>query len=566
MSQMITMTTRNGQSGLSMEGFTGFVIFLFAVTVCMPSAAQQFDVLITNGRIVDGSGNPWIHADLGIRDGRIVAIGPLGQSTANQTIDAHDSIVSPGFIDMMGGESLPLVLDRTSAASKLLEGVTTMLVGEGESPAPQSRDTMSRLQQHKNLPFTWTNYADYFDILTQQRIALNVVHNVGAAQVREIVLGDTDAVPNPTQLEQMQQLVAQAMQQGCVGLSTALIYPPGSYAKTAEIVALAKITAQYGGVYFSHIRNESSGLPEAIQEAIQIGQQAHIPVHIYHLKAAGQENWDLMPKVLDTIEEARRRGIDITADTYPYIYNGIGLSSFIAPWHFAQGRKAFLETLSNADVRSSLKAEIEAQADWENWYLHVGRDWGNVLVASVPQGVDSKYAGMSIAQIAESRKVDSWTAFFDLVEAGDVTVSPKSMNEEQKREIYSKNFVSVSSDAPPTDPAIGAHTHPRAFGTFPRILAKYARDEHVMTVPDAIRAMTSLPAAQLRLNDRGRIALGMAADIVIFDPEKVQDTATYAQPASYPIGIQYVFVNGKLAAENGKLTNVLAGEVIRRHH
>jgi N-acyl-D-aspartate/D-glutamate deacylase len=549
-----------------MEGFAAFVICLFAVAACIPSAAQQFDVLITNGRIVDGSGNPWFRADLGIRDGRIVAIGALDQSAAVQTIDAHDSIVSPGFIDMMGGESLPLVLDRTSAASKLLEGVTTMLVGEGESPAPQNSETMSRLQQHKNLTFTWTNYAEYFDILTQQKIALNVVHNVGAAQVREIVMGDHDTVPTPTQMEQMQQLVAEAMQQGCVGISTALIYPPGSYAKTAEIVALATVAAQYGGVYFSHIRNESSGLLDAIQEAIQIGQQAHIPVHIYHLKAAGQENWNLVPKALDVIEEARRRGIDVTADTYPYTYNGIGLSSFIAPWHFAEGRKAFLDTLSDPDVRSSLKREIETRADWENWYLHVGRDWGNVLLADVPQGVDPKYGGMSIAQIAELRKVDAWTAFFDLVQSGNVTVDPKSMNEEQKREIYSKNFVSVSSDAPPTDPATAAHTHPRALGTFPRILAKYVRDEHVMTLPDAIRAMTSLPAAQLRLNDRGHIALGMAADIVIFDPEKVQDTATYAQPASYPVGIEYVFVNGKLAAENGKLTNVLAGEVIRHHH
>jgi N-acyl-D-aspartate/D-glutamate deacylase len=361
----------------------------------------------------------------------------------------------------------------------------------------------------------------------------------------------------------MQQMVTDAMQQGCVGVSTALIYPPGSYAKTAEIVALSKIAARYGGVYFSHIRNESSGLLDAVQEAIEIGHEAGIPVHIYHLKAAGQENWDLVPKALALIEHARDRGIDVTADAYPYIYNGISLSSFIAPWHFAAGPEAFVKTLSDPSVRASLKTEIETRTDWENWYMHVGRDWGNVLVADVPKGVDPRYAGMSIAQIAEAQKVDVWMAFFDLVQRGDVTVDAKSMNEEQKREIYSKEFVSISSDAPPSYLETAAHAHPRTFGTFPRILAKYVRDEHVMTLPDAIRAMTSLPATQLRLNDRGYIALGMAADIVIFDPDKIQDTATFAQPASYPVGIHYVVVNGKLAADNGKMTDELAGEVIR---
>jgi len=543
----------------------GFLFSLFVAIFSSPSAAQQFDVLIINGRILDGSGNPWFRGDVGIRDGRIVAIGKLSQNPATQTIDAHDLIVSPGFIDMMGGDSLPLILNRPSAASKVLEGVTTMMVGEGDSPAPQNEETLSRLQQQQHFSFAWTNYSEYFDILTQQRIALNVVHNIGAAQVRKLVIGDNDVVPTSKQLDAMQRLVAQAMDEGCVGLSTALIYPPGSYAKTSEIIALATVAARYGGVYLSHVRNESNGLLSAIQEVIEIGKQARIPVHIYHLKAAGQEDWGLVPKALSLIEQARHDGVDITADAYPYIYNGIGLSSFIGPWHFSKGRKPFLQTLSDPAVRTSLKTEIETRADWENWYLHVGRDWNNVLVADAPAGVDPNFAGKSIAQIAALKHTDDWSAFFDIVQSGEVTVDPKSMNEEQKREIYSKDFVSISSDAAPIDLVSGAHTHPRAFGTFPRILAEYVRDEHVMTLPSAIRAMTSLPAAQLGLRDRGHIAVGMAADIVIFDPDKVQDTASYAQPASYPVGIEYVFVNGQLAADKGKFTNVLAGQVIRHH-
>ena len=548
------------------KGFAVLAAFAVLLVAGAHSAApESFDVIITNGRVIDGSGNPWFRADIGIREGRIAAIGKLGDSAASQKIDAKDLIVSPGFIDMMTGDSIILVLDRASAASKLLEGVTTTLVGEGDSPAPQNQEMIRAFQEKNHSTFKWTNYAEYFELLTQQRIALNVVHNVGAAQIRQVVLGSNDVTPTPEQLQKMEQLVAEAMQQGSVGLSTALIYPPGSYAKTPELIAMSKVAAQYGGVYFSHMRNESGDLLGAINEAIQIGEEAHIPVHIYHLKAAGQENWPLISKALALIRQARERGIDVTADAYPYIYNGIDLASFIGPWHFASGHEAFVKTLADPAVRASLRKEIETKADWENWYLHVGKDWGNVLVAEVPPGVDPKYAGMSVAQIAKARNVDDWTAFFDLVEKGNTSVNPKSMNEEQKREIYQQDFVSVSSDAPPTNPATSPHTHPRAFGTFPRILAKYVRDEHVISLEDAIRMMTSLPADQLKINDRGRIAPGMAADIVIFDPATVKDTATYANPTSYPVGIEYVLVNGKVEVENGKVTQELAGQVIRHH-
>jgi N-acyl-D-amino-acid deacylase len=543
--------------------FAALLVSLCLFAVARPNGDPPFEVLIVSGRILDGTGNPWFRADLGIRDGRIAAIGSLRQASSARTIDAHDLFVAPGFIDMMAGDSLPLVLNRTSAASKLLQGVTTILVGEGDSPAPQNGETMRGLKQRFEFPFVWTNYSEYADILDQHHIALNVIHNVGAAQVREIVLGDRDTDPTPAQLARMEDLVSEAMQQGAVGLSTALIYPPGSYAKTAELIALAKVAARYNGLYLSHMRNESGALLEAIDEVIQIAQQAHIPAHIYHLKAAGQDNWGLIPKAIELIEQARSRGIEITADAYPYIYNGLDLSSFIAPWNFAAGREPLVKSLRDAAVRERLRREIETRTDWENWYIHVGRNWDNVLVADVPKGVDPSYAGMSIAQIAESRSVDPWTAVFDLVEAGSTTVNPKSMNEEQKREIYKEDFVSISSDASPSDPVTAAHAHPRTFGTFPRILAKYVREEHVMSLPNAIRAMTSLPASQLKLNDRGRIGLGMAADITIFDQQTVRDTATFVKPAAYPVGIAYVLVNGQVAVENGRTTDSLAGSVIR---
>jgi len=527
------------------------------------NSSRELDIVITHGRIVDGSGNPWYRGDIGIRGDRIVEIGNLEVSPAKIKVDAHDSVVAPGFFDMMGGSSLPLIVDPASGDTKLLQGVTTLLAGEGDSLAPQDDQTIAAIQKRNHFTFGWKTFDEYFQILSEKGIPINVVHNVGAAQIRQIVIGDQDRTPTAVELERMKGMVAQAMKDGAVGVSTALIYPPGSYAKTDEIIALAKVASQYGGIYLSHMRNESGGLLDAIQEVIRIGREARLPVHIYHLKAAGEENWPLVSKALALIEQARADGIDVTADAYPYIYNGIDLASFIPPSHFAHGRPAFVKTLSDPSVRKALQREIETNVDWENWYVHVGRDWGNVLVAEVPDGVDTKYEGMSIKQIAEAQGKDAWNVFFDLVASGSTDVNPKSMNEEQKREIYSKDFVSISSDAEPASPAAAPHAHPRAFGTFPRILAQYVREEHVITLEYAVRAMTSLPADQLKLYDRGRLAPGMAADLVIFDPATIQDTATYARPASYPTGIEYVIVNGKVAVAEGKPTGVTAGSVIR---
>lgn len=535
---------------------------LFLLSGAVHAQTPEFDLVFAHARILDGSGNPWYVADVGVRDGLIVTIGNLADHPSKRLIDVQGLTLTPGFIDMMGGTTLPLLLDPLSALSKLRQGVTTMMAGEGDSIAPQDDRTSKDLNLPQGIPH-WTTLAEFHRLLDAKGIGINVIHNVGAAQVRRVVIGDEDRAPTPEQLAKMKQIVEQAMQDGSVGLSTALIYPPGTYAKTDELIELAKVASQHGGVYFSHMRNESSHVLDAIQETIRIGEAARLPVHIYHLKAAGQDNWTLMTKSLALIQSARDRGVDVTADIYPYIRNGIGLGSFIHPRHYANGADALLATLSNPKVRADLRKEIESTSDWENWYQHVGKNWDNVLVVQVPTGLDKKYEGRSVKDIATLRGSDAWTTFFDLVQKGNVDVDPKSMNEEQKHEALRAPFVSIGSDAEPMNAGTATYAHPRTFGTFPRILAKYVREEHVISLENSIREMTSLPANQLKLRNRGRIAPGFAADLAIFDPAKVTDTATFDKPLSYSEGMEYVVVNGQLAIDAGRPTQALAGKVLR---
>ena len=548
-----------------------FFVFLLAGGTAYPqshSTPKPFDVLITGGRVIDGSGNPWFVADVGIRDGFIAEIGALSGRPARRTIDARGSVVTPGFIDMMGGSSLPLLLDPVSAESKLRQGITTMMVGEGDSLAPQNDRTAARDIEGASFKITWRTYAEYFRLLEKKGLAMNVIHNVGAAQVREIVIGDEDRTPTPEQLSRMKELVAQAMKDGSVGLSTALIYPPGTYAKTEELIELSKVAAQYGGVYFSHMRNESTHLLEAIEEVIRIGKEAGIPVHVYHLKAAGQENWPLMQQALALIQQAREQGVDITADIYPYIRNGLGLRALIHPRHFASGPDAFVKSLADPVVRAAIRREMETTSDWENWYRWVGSNWDNVLISSVGPKGDASLNGSSVQQAAARRGIDPWDLFFDLVKQGDPFVSPKSMDEGQKQAALRAPFVSIDCDAAPINPAnsaagLGQSSAPRAFGTFARVLAKYVREEHVIPLEDAVRKMSSLPANSLKLYDRGRLSPGFRADLLIFDPAKVQDTATFDKPMSYSVGFDYVLVNGTLVIDNNLSTRALPGSVLR---
>ena len=521
-----------------------------------------FDILISGARVVDGTGNPWFRADVGIRGDLIAEIGSLSDRDATRTIEARDRIVSPGFIDMMGQSSLVLITDPPSAESKLRQGITTYLSGEGGSPAPQSAETQSSPLIIEGDTVRWSTYAEYFAIMERFGIPINVVHDVGLTQVRRVVLGEGDIQPTAAQLEEMKALVRQAMEDGAVGTSTSLIYPPAVYAQTEELIELTRVAGEYGGVYFTHMRNESYAVLEAIREAITIGEGAGVPVHIYHLKAAGQDNWPLMSDALALIDSARAEGMDVTADIYPYIRNGIGLSSFLHPRHYAEGADVFLATLTDTEVRSRLREEVEDTSDWENWYRHVGMDWNNVLIVSAP---DPSVINLSITGAAEALGVDAWTAFFNLVQNGGVSVNPKSMNEEQKWQALRADFVMIDTDASPVNPATTASSHPRAFGAFPRVIAKYVREDGVLTLEDAVRRMSSLAAQRLGLYSRGIVAPGMIADLVVFDEEELRDDADFGADAmQYALGVDYLFVNGTLVIDDGQMMDSRPGRLLKR--
>ena len=343
-----------------------------------------------------------------------------------------------------------------------------------------------------------------------------------------------------------------------------MIYPPAIYASTEELIELTKVAGEYGGTYFTHMRNESHAVLEAIREAIEIGEGAGVPVHIYHLKAAGEENWPLMAEALALIDSVRTAGMDVTADIYPYVRNGIGLGSFLHPRHYAEGTEAFLETLGDPQVRAELRREVETTADWENWYRHVGMDWDNVLIVSGSNAVDERVINRSVAGAAQVLGTDVWNTFFDLVQARGVSVNPRSMNEEQKWQALAADFVMIDTDASPVNPATSASAHPRAFGAFPRVIAKYVREDGVLSLEDAVRRMTSLAAQRLGLHDRGLIAPGLVADLLLFDPEAIRDVADFGDAMRYAEGIDYVFVNGVPVIDDGVLTDTRPGRLLRR--
>lgn len=539
------------------------LVLLFGAGAGGCSSGPDLDLAVVGGTVLDGTGADGRSVDIGVRDGRIVAVGDLEAAGAERVIDASGFVVAPGFIDMMGQSSVPLIADPPSAKSKLRQGITTMLSGEGGTPAPQSEESARELAESLDRSESWRTYGEYFAVLEEEGLPLNVVHNVGASQVREIVLGEEDVQPNQQQLERMRELVGESMEEGTAGLSTALIYPPATYASTDEIVELAQVAGSYGGLYLTHMRNEGNRVLDAIEEAVEIGRRANVPVHIYHLKAAGRENWPLMEDALELIRTAREEGMRVTADVYPYLRNGIGLGSFIHPRHYREGDEALRDRLTDEDIRRQLRTEIENTYDWENWYKHVGEDWSQVLIVSVGDDGNSRWVGMNVREVAEARGVGEWTAFFDLVEQGDVSVTPKSMNERQKELAMQAPFVAFDTDYPPVNPDSVEGAHPRAFGAFPRVLGKYVRERGVLSLPEAVRKLASLPATILGLEDRGTIEEGKRADLVVFDPDRVRDRATFEDPLVYPVGIPYVMVDGVVVIDDGEWTRDRPGTAIR---
>jgi N-acyl-D-amino-acid deacylase len=529
-----------------------------------------FDVIIKNGHILDGSGGPWYAADIGIRGDRIEAIGQLGYAQAKKVIDAKGMIVSPGFIDMLGQSEMSLLIDNRSL-SKLSQGITTEITGEGGSSAPQNEKTLAPLKpflDQFHLTIDWTTLDGYFRRLEKDGTPINLGTYVGAAQVREAVIGDDDRAPTPAELEQMKALVAQAMKDGALGISTALIYPPGHYAKTDELIALAQMASQYGGIYASHMRSEGASEMEALDEAIRIGREANLPVEIFHLKVSGKPRWGSMPRVVAKIEAARDAGLDIRADQYPYVAGSTALVSSLPPWIADGGADKLLERLRDPKIRERLKKEMAAEhTDWENLYFDCGGGAG-VMISGVINPNLKKYDGMTVAQMAKAEGKPELDALFDFIEEDKAqTGAIYFMASEQDLTYALKQpWTSLCLDSGEQSldgPLFEPHTHPRSYGSFPRFLGHYVRDEHLISIEQAIRKITSMPAQREHLVDRGMIKIGFFADITIFDPEKIIDRATYSEPAKISEGVDYVFVNGQLEFERGTLTGAKAGRALR---
>ncbi|PYV67747.1 MAG: dihydroorotase [Acidobacteria bacterium] len=551
-------------------------VALANVLVCATAVFAQlnqssaYDFIIKNGRIIDGSGNPWVSGDIAISDDRIAKIGKLENSSAKRVIDAHGLIVAPGFIDMLGQSETALLIDNRSL-SKLSQGITSEITGEGGSIAPQNALTISQLQpelDRYHLTIDWTTLDGYFSRLEKSGTPLNIGTYVGAAQVREAVLGDVGRAPTPEELEKMKALVAEAMQQGAFGISTALIYPPGQYAKTAELIELAKVAAQYGGIYGTHMRSEGQSEIAAISEALRIGRDAHLPVEIFHLKVIGKSRWGTMPKIVGMIQAARDAGQDVSANMYPYVAGGTALASSLPPWVADGGLAKLLERIKDPAVRIKIKQELSTEhSDWENLYLGSGGASG-ILLSGIVNADFKQYDGKTLAQLAKVQGKDPLDALMDLVIADKAQTGAIYFiaNENDLRYGLKQQWTSIGLDGSELSldgPLFDPHTHPRAFGSMPRFLGHYVRDEHLLSWEQAIRKVTSLPAQRERLRDRGLLKEGFFADITIFDPTTIIDKATYENPAATSEGVKYVFVNGKLEYEDGKLTGVNAGRALR---
>ena len=533
-------------------------------------ASSEFDVIIRNGSIVDGSGNPWVSGDIVIRGDRIVAIGKFQDAHAKRVIDATGLVVSPGFIDLLGQSEASLLIDNRSL-SKLSQGITTEITGEGESIAPQTDLTRASLQpvlDRYKLKVDWTTLDGYFKRLEKVGTPLNIGTYVGAGQVREAVLGDVNRAPTQAEMEQMKSLVDQAMREGALGISTALIYPPGHYATTDELIELAKVASRYGGIYGTHMRSEGQTEPEAVAEALRIGREANLPVEIFHLKVSGKTRWGNMPKIVKQIQAARDSGQDVTANMYPYIAGGTALASSLPPWVADGGLEKLLQRLHDPATRAKIKQDMAADhPEWENIFFDSGNGSG-VMVAGVTNPDLKKFDGQTIAEIALAQKKTQLDTLFDFIidDKGQTGALYFMANENDLVYGLKQPWTSLCLDASELSldgPLFEAHEHPRAFGSMPRFLGHYVRDQHILPLEQGIRKMTSLPAQRERLLHRGLLKQGYFADITIFDPASIQDQATYKEPTRLSTGVKYVFVNGQLEFEDGKLTGVIAGRALR---
>jgi len=532
--------------------------------------AGNYDLIIRNGHVVDGTGNPWFAADVAIGGDRIAAIGDLREAHAKREIDAKGRIVAPGFIDMLGQSEVSLLLDNRSL-SKLSQGITTEITGEGGSIAPQNEKTIAPqkpfLEQYK-LTIDWTTLDGYFRRLEKQGTPLNIGTYVGSAQIREAVIGDDDRAPTPAELEQMKSLVEQAMKDGALGLSSALIYPPNIYAKTDELIALAQVASKYGGLYATHMRSEGASEMPALAEAMRIGREANLPVEIFHLKVSGKPRWGSMKNVVAAIQQARDSGLDIAADMYPYIAGATALASSLPPWVADGGVQKLLERLKDSAIRARIKKDLAGDhPDWENLFYDCGGAAG-ILVASAENPDLKQFAGKTLDDVAKAWKKSPEDTLMDFVLADKAQSGAIYFmaSEEDLRTGLSQPWTSIGLDAGEMSldgPTYEPHTHPRTMGSMPRFLGHYVRGEHLMPLEAAIRKITSLPAQREHLEGRGLLKPGYFADITIFDPAVIIDHATFTKPDQLSEGIDYTIVNGRVEFDPGKLTGAAAGRILR---
>jgi len=534
------------------------------------SSAGDYDLIIRNGHIIDGTGNPWYATDIAISGDHVADIGDLHDARAKREIDAKGRIVAPGFIDMLGQSEVSLLLDNRSL-SKLSQGITTEITGEGGSIAPQNEKTLAPqkafLDQYK-LTVDWTTLDGYFRRLEKQGTPLNIGTYVGSAQIREAVIGDDDRAPTPAELDQMKSLVEQAMRDGALGVSSALIYPPNIYAKTDELIALAQVASKYGGLYATHMRSEGASEMPALAEAIRIGREANLPVEVFHLKVSGKPRWGSMKNVAAAIQLARDSGLDIAADMYPYTAGATALASSLPPWVADGGAQKLLERLKDPAIRARIKKELAGDhPDWENLFYDCGGAAG-VLISSAENPELKQFAGKTLDDVAKAWKKTPEDTLMDFVLADKAqTGAIYSMaSEEDLRTGLSQPWTSIGLDANQMSldgPTYEAHTHPRTMGSMPRFLGHYVRDEHLLSLEAAIRKITSLPAQREHLDRRGLLKAGYFADITIFDPATIIDHATFTKPDQLSDGIDYTIVNGQIEFDHGKLTGAAAGKVLR---
>lgn len=548
------------------------LLLILALTVTTyaqgPAAPPQFDVIIRNGMVYDGTGRAPVRADVGIKGDRIAAVGNLSRSNASTIIDAKGLAVAPGFINMLSHSETSWLVDSRSL-SEVRQGVTTQIFGES-SMGPLNDDMKRRRLESQGdikVALEWTTLAEYLNYLEKRGLSQNVASFIGAATIREYVIGLDDKPPTPAQLDQMRELVRREMEAGALGITTALIYPPAFFAKTEELIELCKVAAKYKGKYTAHMRSEGAQLIEAVQETIRISREAGLPAEIYHLKASGEANWPKMDQVIKMIDDARRQGVKITADMYTYPAGGTGLESSLPPWVFDGGREAAYQRLQDPATRRKIAEAVRTPTtEWENLYLLSGSP-DRILLASFRNDSLKPLTGKTLAEVAKMRGKDPIETIMDLLleDRSRIGTIYFLMSEDNIRKQIRQPWVSFGSDAASIATEgvfLKSAAHPRAYGNFARLLGKYVRDEKVISLTEAVRRLTSLPATNLGLDHRGLLQKGMFADVVIFDPQTIGDRATFENPHQYSVGVRDVFVNGLQVLKDGQHTGAKPGKAL----